>query len=137
MPYISELTRDYIDKHLRAVTDRVRTATLGVVTYAVYRLVYEWEQAQPGRGYATRAAAMAVLDSAKSEYYRREIAPYEDIKIQENGDIEPYESTDNRQWLCRCGNTNCQRGPNTSGEPAGAAGDSAGALRGAIRGGTE
>jgi hypothetical protein len=31
---------------------------------------------------------IGVLEAAKTEFYRRIIAPYEDIKIQDNGDME-------------------------------------------------
>jgi len=31
---------------------------------------------------------IGVLECVKQEFYRRKVAPYEDIKIIENGDIE-------------------------------------------------
>ena len=30
---------------------------------------------------------MGVLDCVKQEFYRRKLAPYEDVAIQKNGDI--------------------------------------------------
>ena len=38
--------------------------------------------------YADYAAFIGELEAAKLEIYRRQIAPYEDKKIKENGDVE-------------------------------------------------
>lgn len=37
--------------------------------------------------YSTYNEVMGVLESMKQEIYRRSIAPYEDTKIKENGDL--------------------------------------------------
>ena len=42
---------------------------------------------QKGLKYATINDILGVLEGAKLELYRRVAAPYEDIKIQENGDV--------------------------------------------------
>lgn len=41
---------------------------------------------RPAR-FADYAAAMAGLESARAEFYRRRVAPYEDAAIQRNGDV--------------------------------------------------
>ena len=41
-----------------------------------------------GESYSNYAECIAALECAKIELYRRKIAPYEDKKIEENGDIE-------------------------------------------------
>ena len=38
-------------------------------------------------GYAVYNRAMGVFDCAAREFYRRVVAPYEDKKIMENGDV--------------------------------------------------
>lgn len=40
-----------------------------------------------GMSYATFNEVVGVLESAKLEYYRRMVAPYENIKAAENGDV--------------------------------------------------
>jgi len=39
------------------------------------------------KGYFHYNRAMGVLASAMQEFYRRRVAPYEDVKIAENGDV--------------------------------------------------
>ena len=40
-----------------------------------------------GLSYHTINDALGALEGAKLEFYRRVVAPYEDLKIRENGDI--------------------------------------------------
>ena len=42
---------------------------------------------QHGTSYATINNIIGALECAKLEFYRRLAAPYEDTKIQENGDV--------------------------------------------------
>ena len=37
--------------------------------------------------YAAHNAVLGAMEAAKLEYYRRVVAPYEDTKIAENGDV--------------------------------------------------
>ena len=41
--------------------------------------------------YQTYNDIVGVLDCAKMEIYRRLVAKYEDAKVEENGDVKPYE----------------------------------------------
>lgn len=56
----------------------------GLVVYVIYKMlcvVY-------GEGrFEVKSNALKVLESAKLEYYRRIMGPYEDLKIIENGDV--------------------------------------------------
>lgn len=47
--------------------------------------------AQPKLSYAKLNEVVGVLECAKLEMYRRQVAPYEDIKMAENGDCYPVE----------------------------------------------
>jgi len=38
-------------------------------------------------GYAEMSAVRGVLADVSSEFYRRKMAPYEDMKREENGDV--------------------------------------------------
>ena len=40
-----------------------------------------------GKSYQTINDIMGALEGAKQEFYRRVAAPYEDLKIAENGDV--------------------------------------------------
>jgi len=55
----------------------------GELNYVITRILKE---SYPLR-YFNLNRAMGVLESAKLEFYRRVVAPYEDIKIKESGDV--------------------------------------------------
>jgi len=56
----------------------------GEVNYAITRIL----NALYGMGgYFVFNRAMGVIDCVGREFYRRKVAPYEDIKIEENGDV--------------------------------------------------
>jgi hypothetical protein len=40
-----------------------------------------------GKGYSNAASLVAALECAKMEFYRRVMAPYEDMKTRQNGDV--------------------------------------------------
>jgi hypothetical protein len=40
-----------------------------------------------GKSYQTMNDIVGALDGAKTEFNRRVVAPYEDLKIEENGDV--------------------------------------------------
>jgi hypothetical protein len=55
----------------------------GELTYAIYRLLLNYQAAN----FAEHSAVLGAVEAAKLEYYRRKVAPYEDEKIKENGDV--------------------------------------------------
>jgi len=55
----------------------------GELNYVITRILKE---SYPLR-YFNLNRAMGVLECAKLEFYRRVVAPYEDIKIKESGDV--------------------------------------------------
>lgn len=57
----------------------------GELNYMVTMVVKEFLGDKPN--YDRFNAAIGALESAKLELYRRMIAPYEDTKIKENGDV--------------------------------------------------
>ena len=61
----------------------------GELNYRITTCVLNYVVSQPKR-YQTFNDAIGALESAKLELYRRMIAPYEDSKIQENGDLPGY-----------------------------------------------
>jgi hypothetical protein len=63
----------------------------GELNYLITRVVqkYVWSKAACGGkpNYRRFNAAIGALECAKLELYRRAVAPYEDQKIKENGDV--------------------------------------------------
>ena len=57
----------------------------GTLNYIITRLVHWWLGDNPN--YEKYNAAIGVLECAKLELYRRKVSPYEDEKINENGDV--------------------------------------------------
>ena len=57
----------------------------GTLNYIITRLVVWYLGENPN--YERYNAAIGVLECAKQELYRRKIAPYEDEKCEENGDV--------------------------------------------------
>lgn len=59
----------------------------GELNYVVTQLILAYLGPYPH--YSNFNDIMGVLECAKQELYRRMIAPYEDEKIEENGDVYP------------------------------------------------
>lgn len=95
MPYIDKETRQRIDNGQK------QPYTPGELNYAITKLVNDYLDrrtcddggiyCEPDAHYADFNEALGALDAAKLELYRRRIAPYEDGKVKENGDIGAYE----------------------------------------------
>jgi len=81
MPYIKKEARRNFDS-----LDQVWPKTMGELTYCVYQLMlgYMFER---GACFQTHGEILGALEAAKLEWYRRKVAPYEDTKIKENGDV--------------------------------------------------
>lgn len=80
MPYIKKEDR------LLLLTDEKLPATAGELNYVLtmYTKAYLLKH---GESYQTYNDIIGALEGAKLELYRRKIAPYEDIKIEQNGDV--------------------------------------------------
>jgi len=85
MPYILKQYRGAFDQHLKAVGPH--TTSVGDLNYCITHLCHSYLKAH-GKSYTTMNDIIGVLEAAKMEFNRRIVAPYEDIKIQENGDME-------------------------------------------------
>ncbi|MGC9157002.1 MAG: DUF6899 family protein [Candidatus Micrarchaeia archaeon] len=88
MPYIKKDKRQEIDKLLEPLIGLLKSAETeevdGELNYVVTKLL--WSLYSPR--YFNYNRAIGVLESVKQEFYRRKVAPYEDEKIRENGDIQ-------------------------------------------------
>lgn len=88
MPYIQARDRRRLDPAIDELADRLQDMDAGAQNYVVTRLLVAWVRAR-GASYETLSDAVKVLETAKLEFYRRWLGPYEDRKIEENGDVFP------------------------------------------------
>lgn len=79
MPYIKKDDRDQI-----CLGRGSRTA--GELNF-IFSLLIKNYVGDKGESYQTYNDILGALEGAKLELYRRKIAPYEDKKIKENGDV--------------------------------------------------
>lgn len=84
MPYIKQDDRNFFDERLTFNVKAIHTP--GELNYCVTKLVDHYLSSH-GKSYASINEVVGVLECAKLELYRRIAAPYEDGKIQENGDV--------------------------------------------------
>lgn len=83
MPYIDPADRgqdEALRKIARTLTDK------GDLTWALSVLVDEWV-CNYGPSFDVLGDALGSLDATSKEFYRRVVAPYEDTKIEVNGDV--------------------------------------------------
>lgn len=86
MPYISQTDRIYWNIPLQEL---LRQIQVGISTgELVYMLTKICQAAMQDNHFSDYADIITALECTKLEFYRRQVAPYEDIKIKENGDIE-------------------------------------------------
>lgn len=99
MPYIPETQRKIVDQAIEDLAAKVLEAAGGegmavagpakvdgVLNYAFTRLMQKTLLAHE-RTYASMERAIGVFECAKLEMYRRVVAPYENTKVRQNGDV--------------------------------------------------
>ena len=80
MPYVEKERRDRLDLNLPPRTP-------GELNYVLTTVCLEYVDGEPN--YTFYNEVIGVLECVKQEFYRRAVAPYEDTKIAENGDVYP------------------------------------------------
>jgi len=85
MPYIKRSERDQLAHFIRCITGPGPVQSVGQLNYVISCLVAYWIGTTPS--YGRLNSAIGVLECCKLELYRRLAVPYEDKKIQENGDV--------------------------------------------------
>jgi hypothetical protein len=88
MPYIKQPDRSRLDPAIDALAKLIiPEQRAGEINYSINQLLLKLE----GEGkYRDFNELLGALEAAKLEFYRRRVAPYEDKKIAENGDLEGY-----------------------------------------------
>jgi hypothetical protein len=85
MPYITKDRRDILDRYvIRDLSSRPNNE--GELNYLFTRLAMEYLNFK-GHTYTHMGDVIGALENAKLEFYRRIVAPYEDLKRTANGDV--------------------------------------------------
>ena len=85
MPYIQQLRRVYFTDAIDSLLDDISSP--GELNFVVTSLLHGISEKR-GLSYGQLNALVGVLECAKLEFYRHIVAPYEDGKRVENGDVE-------------------------------------------------
>jgi hypothetical protein len=104
MPYIDSNFRNRLEIHIEKLVDSLVNAISekdladfdskdlldcsGNLNYTITRICSSLLSNKPS--YAKVAIITGVLENVKQEFYRRVASPYEDKKIDENGDVKGY-----------------------------------------------
>lgn len=80
MPYINEEDRKALLEE-----EGIFPTKPGELNFILTKLCLEYAGDAPG--YETYNSIVGVLECCKLEFYRRAVAPYEDIKKETNGDV--------------------------------------------------
>jgi hypothetical protein len=86
MPYIRPISRPTLDKVIEiADQSGMRVWSSGFLNYFFSKII--WTIFQADKTYENANRLIGVLESVKQEFYRRQVAPYEDEKRNFHGDL--------------------------------------------------
>ncbi len=91
MPYIKKEIRDFLAKWLDGLDVNLVQLTQkgkknnGIITYVIYKILID---VYSNGNYEVKSNALKVLESAKLEFYREVLGPYEEKAKKRNGRIE-------------------------------------------------
>lgn len=83
MPYIMQHRREFYQQWISNIPC---PKTSGELNYIITKLCNNYLKCH-GKKYVIMNDVIGALDGASKEFYRRVIAPYEDKKIEVNGDV--------------------------------------------------
>lgn len=92
MPYIKKSERKYYDEIIDSLSynvnfDGEEKSSAGRCNYIITSFLKKVYEEKGTLSYRDYNEIIGILESAKLEFYRRSVAPYEDVKIEENGDV--------------------------------------------------
>ena len=85
MPYIKNNDREKF-RRILGIIKATPPENAGELNYLITKLCHLYVEAK-GERYQQYNDVLGALEGVKAELYRRKIAPYEDKKIKENGDV--------------------------------------------------
>jgi len=88
MPYIPQTDRKRFEAGLEVLAKEIISTGIsnGDLNYIITTLA-NFYIAKHGTSYNTLSDVIKAFECAKLEFYRRKVAPYEDEKIRQNGDV--------------------------------------------------
>ena len=86
MPYINQKSRKKFARLLSYLTTDIYKIGVGDLNYIITMICKFYIKSNKER-YQSYNDIVGALECCKLELYRRGAAPYEDIKIKENGDV--------------------------------------------------
>lgn len=93
MPYIKQEIRDKITKDITNLSlaiinsDGDKVGVAGTLNYTITKLIGEVYGPIEKLRYHEFNEIIGTLECCKLEFYRKQAAPYEDIKLKENGSV--------------------------------------------------
>ncbi len=84
MPYIKKFKRLQLGPSLYQIRDCMENG--GDLNYCFTKLCHMYME-KYGESYQNYSDCLAALEGAKLEFYRKKVAPYEDIKEKDNGPV--------------------------------------------------
>lgn len=88
MPYIHPEVRQYFNESIDDLVKNLKTMShsdqCGCFNYIMYRMAKHLSR---DGGYAIMSGFRGAMHDSADEFYRRIMVPYEDEKINENGDV--------------------------------------------------
>jgi len=85
VPYIVKEDRAWVDPLLKPILENSGKYTPGILNYIITKILLN----QHSASYSDLNQLIGVLECCKLEFYRRMLAPYEEKKIAQNGDVAP------------------------------------------------
>ena len=86
MPYINSSDRKQYDESINDLVKKLDIKGAGDLNYIISALC--WRSFTQLECYQRANDIIGALEGAKLEFYRRRVAPYEDGKIESNGDVD-------------------------------------------------
>lgn len=86
MPYIQKNFKDFLSTK-GVIEVGALCTTPGELNFVISTIVRDYFRRTDKGNYQAINDVIGALEGAKIEFYRRVAAPYEDLKIKENGDV--------------------------------------------------
>jgi hypothetical protein len=85
MPYIKQVDRPPYQEVIKDLSSKFADVPVGDMNYVISSVIKN--VFEKNKSYKTANALMGMIECVKMEFYRTSVAPYEDLKIKENGNI--------------------------------------------------
>ena len=94
MPYIKQTIREKLDPKIESLGGKIIVTSSsemverdGIINYTITKLIGEVYGPIEKLKYHDFNEIIGMLECCKLEFYRKQCAPYEDIKLKENGSV--------------------------------------------------